>query len=70
MKPIITLISLDHQPVVIRTTAETIHISIVGEVRGLSASIMWTLGLYEHDPSCARTGEYLEGFPGAGRTQV
>ena len=38
MKPPITLISLDHQPAAIRTTVGTIHISIGGEVRGLSAS--------------------------------
>ena len=38
MKPPITLVALDHQPAVIRTTAETMHISIGEEVMELSAS--------------------------------
>ena len=39
MEPPITLVALDHQPAVIRTTTDTIHLSIGGEVSGLSASM-------------------------------
>ena len=67
MKPPITLVALDYQPVVIRTTAETIHINIGGEVRGLSDSTSGNWDLKRTAPSTL--GEHLNGFPEAGRTQ-
>ena len=67
MKPPNTLVALDYQPAVIRTTAETIHISIGGEVRGLSDSTSGNWDLTRTAPSVL--GEHLYGFPEAERTQ-
>ena len=61
------MVALDYQPVVIRTTAETIHINIGGEVRGLSDSTSGNWDLTRTAPSAL--GEHLNGFPEAGRTQ-
>ena len=66
MKPPITLFALDHQPVVIRTTAETIYNSIGGEVRGLSASTSGPWDPYEDGQSCTWAGEHIQAFQARG----
>ena len=36
MEPPITLVSLDHQPAVVRAAAEAVHLCVRGRVRGLT----------------------------------
>ena len=69
-KPTITLVALDHQPAVIRTTAETIHICIGGEVRGLSASTSGPWDLTRTAPRALGPGSIYRGSQGLGGHRV